>query len=89
MNCTACNSNCVGGCTGPENTIGVGACKSCAVVMITVNFTVTRCLPEDAICPRGYYSKRFIHTTRTSNVTSDADTSRTLQLAGMQVRCIA
>jgi hypothetical protein len=79
-NCSQCHPNCVDGCTGPGNTLGPGACTSCAVVMTTANLSVTQCLPDDVNCPRGSYSQRF------STGGNNSDTAA--HLTGMQVRIL-
>ncbi len=55
--CRPCHENCVdGGCTGPRNSIGPGACNSCEKALISADSSeVVRCLREDDPCPDGYY----------------------------------
>jgi len=57
--CLPCHPNCTesAGCTGPLDTVGPGACNSCALVHFDdVNGTQTmRCLREDTECSSGFY----------------------------------
>jgi len=57
--CLPCHPNCTesAGCTGPLDTVGPGACNSCALVHFDeVEGEVTmRCLQPDTQCADGFY----------------------------------
>lgn len=53
--CLRCHENCVNGCTGPNNTIGYGACNSCERAIINGDISVEKCLQKNEPCPDGYY----------------------------------
>ncbi|KAI1292179.1 Epidermal growth factor receptor [Halotydeus destructor] len=55
--CKPCNAICVGGCTGPKNTLGKGGCKSCekAIVSMYDPNVVEQCLRANESCPDGFY----------------------------------
>lgn len=55
--CLPCHRNCELGCTGPNNTVGVGACNSCKKAIISIEATVENCLQENEQCPDGYYNE--------------------------------
>jgi len=61
--CQACHPNCATstGCTGPRNGIGEGACRSCALVVVSDDDpnNVSQCLPADDLCDDGYYKHNF------------------------------
>ncbi|XP_011298706.1 epidermal growth factor receptor isoform X4 [Fopius arisanus] len=52
--CQPCHSNCIDGCTGPENKIGLGGCNSCAKAIVD-NDVPGECLQRQDPCPDGYY----------------------------------
>ncbi|XP_071791148.1 epidermal growth factor receptor-like isoform X4 [Asterias amurensis] len=49
--CQPCNSNCKldEGCSGPDNTVGVGGCNVCHQVLVEDD-TVLECMPDGAPC---------------------------------------
>jgi len=49
--------NCEGNCTGGGNSVGPGACNSCAIVILDSHDNVTSCLPADSNCEDGYFKK--------------------------------
>ncbi|KAG1701737.1 Epidermal growth factor receptor [Nymphon striatum] len=54
--CFPCHEDCVGGCTGPGNALGEGACNSCHRAIIkTGEVDMAMCLKENEPCPIGYY----------------------------------
>merc|ERR1719228_39421 len=53
--CQPCHKNCVGGCKGPENTVGPNGCNSCEKVIIDANLTINQCLQAKEECPDGFY----------------------------------
>ncbi|XP_059088184.1 epidermal growth factor receptor-like isoform X2 [Tigriopus californicus] len=53
--CRECHSNCVGGCNGPENTVGPNGCNSCEKAILNTDLEVVRCLKEADSCPDGYF----------------------------------
>ncbi|XP_076337707.1 epidermal growth factor receptor-like isoform X1 [Tachypleus tridentatus] len=55
--CKLCHENCVDGCTGPKNTIGLNGCISCekAIVSAYDPNDVELCLKADTPCPEGFY----------------------------------
>nr|UPI11530.1 epidermal growth factor receptor isoform X1 [Mythimna separata] len=56
--CQPCHKNCFNtGCTGPNNTVGEGACNSCKKAIISIEATVESCLSENEPCPDGYYNE--------------------------------
>lgn len=60
--CQYCHQNCAvgGGCTGPRNNVGEGACNSCALVKLDdANSNETRCLPPDSTCEDGYFKHSY------------------------------
>jgi len=61
--CQECHANCAAstGCTGPLNSVGDGACRSCALVVVADDDpgSVSQCLPADALCDDGYYKHNF------------------------------
>lgn len=57
--CQPCHDNCIGGCTGPGNKVGLGGCNSCKVSVANANESgIERCLNETATCPKGYFTSR-------------------------------
>lgn len=55
--CQPCHSNCDGGCTGGENTIGPGGCRSCKLVVLDLSDNVTGCVDVMSNCGDGFYKK--------------------------------
>jgi len=57
--CLPCHPNCTesAGCTGPLDTVGPGACNSCALVHFddVDGLQTMRCLREDTECSSGFY----------------------------------
>ncbi|XP_055379373.1 epidermal growth factor receptor [Condylostylus longicornis] len=53
--CQPCHPNCEEGCTGPNNTIGRGACNSCDKAVMSDDNIYDRCLHKNESCPNGYY----------------------------------
>ena len=53
--CQECHKNCIGGCKGPENTVGPNGCNSCDKVIISSDKHVERCLNSNEECPQGHY----------------------------------
>ena len=54
--CRPCHSNCRGGCTGPGNKIGEGACNQCQMAVLDIHGNVSSCLsPDREDCDEGYY----------------------------------
>ena len=53
--CQPCHKNCIGGCKGPENTVGPQGCNSCDKVIISSDKNVDRCLNSNEECPQGHY----------------------------------
>lgn len=54
--CRLCHGSCVGGCTGPLNTLGPGGCVSCdKAIMNESAKDVLVCLHENETCPDGYF----------------------------------
>ena len=57
--CQPCHSNCIDGCTGPENRVGPNGCNSCRVSVLNADENaVEQCLNETEPCPSGYFSSR-------------------------------
>ena len=57
--CQPCHSNCIDGCTGPENRVGSNGCNSCRVSVLNADENaVEQCLNETEPCPSGYFSSR-------------------------------
>ena len=61
--CQDCHPNCAAsaGCTGPRNSIGDGACRSCPLVVVSDDDpnNATQCLHADSQCDDGYYKHNF------------------------------
>ncbi|KAH8347949.1 hypothetical protein KR084_002500 [Drosophila pseudotakahashii] len=57
--CRDCHATC-DGCTGPNDTIGLGACTTCNLAIINTDATVKRCLLKDDKCPDGYFWE-YVH----------------------------
>lgn len=57
--CRECHATC-DGCTGPKDTIGIGACTTCNLAIINNDATVKRCLLKDDKCPDGYFWE-YVH----------------------------
>ena len=58
--CKPCHDNCVGGCKGPQNTVGPNGCHSCEKSLFFGNkinnkTTIDKCLAENEACPDGFY----------------------------------
>ncbi|KAF5302681.1 hypothetical protein FQA39_LY10177 [Lamprigera yunnana] len=53
--CKQCHVNCIDGCSGPRNTLGVGGCNSCEKAIMNENATVNVCLHKNESCPDGYF----------------------------------
>ncbi|XP_065571133.1 epidermal growth factor receptor-like isoform X2 [Artemia franciscana] len=53
--CQSCHENCIGGCQGPENNIGMRGCNSCDKAVVDEDMEVERCLKKEEGCPNGYF----------------------------------
>jgi len=62
--CQDCHENCGSfGCTGPENSVGVGACNACVIAEYNTSQVVTPCLPlefAESDCKPGYFKHRSL-----------------------------
>ncbi|CAD5119525.1 DgyrCDS8125 [Dimorphilus gyrociliatus] len=56
--CQPCYEYCTDGCTGPGKDIGMGACNSCKMAILTKKFAVDKCVPENYKCPVGYFKDK-------------------------------
>jgi len=59
--CENCHWNCQdNGCTGPLNTVGLGACDACNLAVFDRQDQVTMCLSADARCNSSGYFKKLL-----------------------------
>ncbi|XP_070569491.1 epidermal growth factor receptor-like isoform X4 [Ptychodera flava] len=63
--CQECHANCklegeTIGCTGPENKVGDGGCKSCHQVLLDENDKLIRCLEADTECPDRHFKRMHL-----------------------------
>ncbi|RWS24396.1 epidermal growth factor receptor-like protein, partial [Leptotrombidium deliense] len=57
--CRPCHNNCIFGCTGSNNTLGIGGCNSCekAIMNLYNPNVVEKCLKAEDLCPDGFYNE--------------------------------
>lgn len=53
--CQPCHEYCEGNCTGGGNSVGPGACNSCAIVVLDSRDNITSCLPVESKCEDSYF----------------------------------
>ena len=59
--CNFCHENCEGGCTGPDNTVGPGACNLCSIVVYDGEpLQPVKCLRPESDCETGFYSRYIL-----------------------------
>lgn len=61
--CQPCHVNCKNGCSGPANTIGANACKSCDLIRFDEDNNIQHCMTPEDDCGDGYY-KGFLPSNR-------------------------
>ncbi|XP_072181160.1 receptor tyrosine-protein kinase erbB-4-like [Diadema setosum] len=65
-NCTDCHPNCLEGCNGPDNTVGITGCFKCEQVRLDYTAKVVECMPHGEPCGEDYFYDR-ISLSQTSN----------------------